>query len=79
MKGLVMAMCQWEKSTWSSVDIPWIRTLAVDGGSGAFAVGAGVGSGAQGSGADGMGGDGAGRGEAVHTRVGGAMAEGCGA
>jgi len=67
MKGLVMAMRQWEKSTWSSVDIPWIRTLAVDGGSRAFAVGAGVGSGAQGSGADGMGGDGAGRGEAVHT------------
>ena len=56
MKGLVMAMRQWEKLTWSSVNIPWIRTSAVDRGSRAFTVGAGVGSGIQGSGADGMGG-----------------------
>ena len=41
-------------------NIPWIGTLAVDGGSRVFAVGAGVGSGTQGGGADGMGGDGAG-------------------
>ena len=37
-KGPVMAMHQWEGSTWSSVDIPWIGTCAVGGGGGAFTV-----------------------------------------
>jgi len=61
MKGLVMVMHQWERSTWSSVDIPWNGTCAVDGGGRAFVAGvAGAGPGAQGSSADGAEGDEAG-------------------
>jgi len=63
-----------ERLTWISVDIPWIQTCTVGGGSGALVAGAAGASGGQGGGADA--GDVVGGGEVAHMQAGGAAVEG---